>query len=71
MNAANTKANIGLVDIIIDEFIGDVRLSPARKSIWFITTPKKEHPKRTNKSLRLTRSFGKKRPVIDLRRQHK
>ena len=64
ISAAKTNANIGFVDRIIDELIGDVRFSPTRKSTWFITTPKKEHPKRNSKSLRLTGSFGIKRLVI-------
>ena len=64
IRAAKTKANIGFVESIIDEFIGDVKFSPARKRTWFITTPKKEHPKRYNRSLRLTGSLGIKRLEI-------
>ena len=67
INAAKTKANIGFVESIMDEFIGDVRFNPTRKRVWFITTPKKEHPKRNNKSFRLTISFGIKRLEIQNR----
>lgn len=64
IRAAKTNAKIGFVERIIEEFTGVVISSPTRKSVWFITTPKKEQPKRYNKSFLFTGSFGIKRLVI-------
>ena len=44
--------------------MGVVISSPTRKRVWFITTPKKEQPKRNNKSFLFTGSRGKNRLVI-------
>jgi hypothetical protein len=66
--AANTKAATGLMARIIDEFIAEVRFSPARKSTWFITTPRKEHPKIYNRSRFSTFSLGNSRDVIQNRK---
>jgi hypothetical protein len=46
MTAAKIKAKIGFVEMIMDEFTGEVKFSPTRKSTWLITTPKNEQPKR-------------------------
>jgi hypothetical protein len=64
IKAAKTNANIGLVERMIEEFTGVVISSPIRKRVWFITTPKNEHPKRNNKSFLVTGSFGINRLVI-------
>jgi hypothetical protein len=64
MNAAKINAAIGFIVRIIAELIGVVRFNPARKRVWFKTTPMKEHMKRKKRSLRPTFSFGRNREVI-------
>jgi hypothetical protein len=64
MRAAKTNAKIGFVESIMEEFTGVVISRPTRKRVWFITTPKKEQPKRNNKSFLLTGSRGINRLVI-------
>jgi hypothetical protein len=68
IRAANTKANIGFVDSIIDELIGEVMSSPRRKSDWLMTTPKMHTDKRYSRSFFCTGSFGMKRLVIQKRK---
>lgn len=64
IRAAKTKANIGFVESIMEEFTGVVISRPTRKRVWLITTPKNEQPKRNNKSFLFTGSFGINRLVI-------
>jgi hypothetical protein len=58
IRAAKTNANIGLVDRMIEEFIGVVISRPTRKRVWFMTTPKNEQAKRYKRSFLFTGSFG-------------
>ena len=64
ISAAKTKANIGLVERRIEELMGEVISKHTRKRVWLMTTPKKEQAKRKIRSLRLTRSFGRKKDAI-------
>ena len=67
MSAAKTKAKIGLVESIIEEFMGVVIFRPTRNSVWFITTPKNEQEKRYSRSFLFTGCLGINRLVIQKR----